>query len=54
MRLTRPFAGRVRSPVVEEFLTQETEAMSGLQGIPLTPLEIEIGRSVFGDSIDPS
>ena len=53
-QLETPSAGRLRSPVVEELLTQETEAMSGLQGIPLTPLEIELASSIFGDSIDYS
>ena len=47
-----PFSGRVRSPVAEEFLTQETEVVSGLQGMPLTLLEIELARTVFGGSID--
>ncbi len=53
-QLETPFAGRIRSPVVEEFLTQETEAMSGLQGMPLTPLEIDLAGTVFADSIDYS
>jgi hypothetical protein len=53
-QLETPFSGRVRSPVAEELITQETEVMSGLQGMPLTPLEIELARTVFGDSIDYS
>jgi hypothetical protein len=44
----------VRSPVIEETLTQETEVMSGIQSTRLTPTEAELARSVFGDSIDYS
>jgi hypothetical protein len=53
-QLGTPFAGHVRSPVVEEFLTQETEVMAGLQGAPLKSGETKLARSVFGDSVDYS
>jgi hypothetical protein len=53
-QLAQPYAGRVRSPAVEEFLTQETEFFTAAQGKPLIPLEIDLARSVFGESIDYS
>jgi type VI secretion system secreted protein VgrG len=51
-QLETPFRGRVRSPVLEELVTQETELVAGIQGRPLTPLEIELARTIFADSID--
>jgi len=53
-QLASPYSGRVRSPVIEEAITQETEVMSGVQSTRLTPTEIQLARSVFGDSIDYS
>lgn len=50
----QPYRGSVRSPVFEELLTQETDLMSGAQGTPFTSVEIELARTVFGESIDYS
>ena len=44
----------VRSPVVEEFLTQESDIQAGATGRPLLPAEIALVRPIFGNAIDYS
>jgi len=44
----------VRSPVFEELVTQVSTSQAGLTGRSLTPDEVRLARSVFGDSIDYS
>ena len=41
-----------RSPFVEELVTQGTEAMALAQGMRLSPVEVDLARGVFGNSID--
>lgn len=51
----RLFAGgSIRSPVAEEFLVQATDIMSSVSGTPLNAMQIELARTIFGDSIDYS
>ncbi len=44
----------VRSPVAEEFLTQESDIQAGLSGRPLLSSEIALARPIFGNTIDYS
>jgi hypothetical protein len=44
----------VRSPVAEEFITQESDIQAGLTGRPLFSSEIALARPIFSNTIDYS
>ncbi len=44
----------VRSPVAEEFITQESDIQAGLAGRPLLSSEIALARPIFGNALDYS
>jgi hypothetical protein len=44
----------VRSPVAEEFITQESDIQAGFAGRPLLPAEIALARPIFRNTVDYS